>query len=69
MSRGPKTRGKVERMNVRLPQEIFERIDKVRALRPGYVSRNTWIAEAIQEKLEKELRTGGDLLKPVFGAG
>ncbi len=39
------------RMNLRLPQATFAAIDGARAAREGYVSRNTWLAEAVQEKL------------------
>ncbi len=39
------------RMNLRLPQATFAAIDRARAAREGYVSRNTWLAEAVQEKL------------------
>ena len=40
-------------------------IDDVRAKRPGIVSRNTWIAEAILEKLAREPDTN----KPPLKAG
>ena len=33
---------------------LFSLIDKARGLRPGKISRNTWILEAITEKLKKE---------------
>jgi len=33
---------------------MFEAIDSARARRIGSVSRNTWITEAIQEKLNRE---------------
>jgi hypothetical protein len=46
------------RINLRLSPEIFAAIDDDRACRPGSISRNTWITEAIQEKL---LREGGRL--------
>ena len=41
----------LDRLNLRLAPETFSAIDAARALRPGSVSRNTWIAEAVQEKL------------------
>jgi len=44
----------LERINLRLPAEIFRAIDADRARRAGIVSRNTWITEAIQEKLLRE---------------
>lgn len=45
------------RQSVRLHPEMWEAIDFVRARRPGVVSRNTWIAEAILEKLAREQDT------------
>lgn len=45
------------RQNVRLRPEMWEAIDLLRARRPGIVSRNTWIAEAILEKLAREQDT------------
>jgi len=44
----------LDRINLRLPIEVFRAIDADRARRPGIVSRNTWITEAIQEKLLRE---------------
>jgi predicted HicB family RNase H-like nuclease len=44
-------------MNLRLAAETFAQIDAACAARPGAVSRNTWIAEAVQEKLARERRT------------
>ena len=46
------------RQSVRLHPEMWEAIDDVRTKRPGVVSRNTWIAEAILEKLAREQDTG-----------
>ena len=43
----------LDRLNLRLAPETFSAIDAARALRPGSVSRNTWIAEAVQEKLAR----------------
>jgi hypothetical protein len=43
----------LDRINLRLPGETFEAIDAARSGRPGMVSRNTWITEAIQEKLAR----------------
>jgi hypothetical protein len=54
---GDSKRGRVQdldRINLRLSTEIFARIDGCRASRSGNVSRNTWIAEAIEEKLRRE---------------
>lgn len=44
----------LDRINLRLPAEMFATIDAARADRPGIVSRNTWITEAIAEKLARE---------------
>ena len=44
----------LDRINLRLAAETFADIDAVCARRPGNVSRNTWIAEAVQEKLARE---------------
>lgn len=49
----------LDRINLRLSAETFDAIDAARGYRPGAVSRNTWITEAIQEKLARE-ETGGD---------
>jgi len=50
----------LDRINLRLPNETFEAIDLARATRPGRVSRNTWITEAIQEKLTREISSNPD---------
>lgn len=44
----------LDRINLRLSAETFAAIDAARASRLGSVSRNTWIAEAIAEKLARE---------------
>ena len=49
----PKTDNRA-RQSLRLDQALWTRIDRARLQRPGNVSRNTWIAEAILEKLERE---------------
>ncbi len=43
----------LDRINLRLSKETFDAIDHARTARPGRVSRNTWIAEAIDEKLTR----------------
>ncbi len=43
----------LDRINLRLAGETFAAIDDACAARPGNVSRNTWIAEAIEEKLAR----------------
>ena len=50
----PATVRELDRINLRLSAETFALIDAARAGRPGNVSRNTWIAEAVQEKLARE---------------
>jgi hypothetical protein len=45
----------LDRTSLRLSAETFALIDQARARRAGNVSRNTWIAEAVQEKLAREL--------------
>lgn len=42
------------RINLRLAPGIFKAIDEARSARPGHVSRNTWLTEAVQEKLVRE---------------
>lgn len=44
----------LDRINLRLSADTFAAIDSQRADRPGNVSRNTWITEAIAEKLTRE---------------
>lgn len=44
----------LDRINLRLAGDRFAQIDAACAARPGNVSRNTWIAEAIEEKLARE---------------
>lgn len=43
-----------DRTNLRLDPEMLSKLDHARRRRPGSVSRNTWILEAIQEKLARE---------------
>jgi len=47
----------LDRINLRLAGQTFSAIDAACAARPGNVSRNTWIAEAIEEKLARERLT------------
>jgi len=44
----------VKRVNLRIPSKYLERIDRLLTNRLGNVSRNTWMIEAIVEKLGKE---------------
>jgi hypothetical protein len=41
--------------SIRVPTSALEKIDELRKKRVGNVSRNTWILEAIEDKIEKEL--------------
>ena len=47
----------LDRINLRLTAAAFGEIDEACAARVGNVSRNTWITEAVQEKLERERTT------------
>lgn len=42
------------RLNLRLPDATWNDIDALRQILPGKVSRNTWIATAIQEKIVRD---------------
>lgn len=50
----PTTVRDLDRINLRLSAETFSQVDAARADRPGNVSRNTWITEAVAEKLARE---------------
>jgi hypothetical protein len=41
-------------MNLRMPQSMKRDVDAARKLRTGKVSRNQWILEAMEDKLERE---------------
>ena len=45
------------RQNLRLDPCLWAGIDEARMRRSGSISRNTWIAEAIEEKLAREAAT------------
>jgi len=55
-----KATDKRKRSNLRLPPKIEDQVDRARRRRPGKVSRNTWILEAIQEKLAREAAANDD---------
>ena len=44
----------LDRINLRLPAATFDAIDQSRTARAGNISRNTWITEAVEEKLARE---------------
>jgi hypothetical protein len=48
------TTTKRDRINLRLDKDLLDAIDSARKPRPGSISRNTWIIEAIEEKLARE---------------
>lgn len=54
MADSPTAPTSIDRINLRLPAEIFAAIDRARSGRPGHVSRNTWLTEAVAEKLARE---------------
>lgn len=43
-----------DRLNLRLPAATFAAIDRAIASRAGHVSRNTWLTEAVAEKLARD---------------
>jgi hypothetical protein len=45
---------RLDRLNLRLAGDTFDAIDAARNARPGNISRNTWITEAVEEKLARE---------------
>lgn len=55
----------LDRATLRVPSKTLAAIDEARSARPGVVSRNTWLIEAIEEKLAREhgarVLTGGRL--------
>lgn len=48
----------LDRINLRLSAHTFAAIDLARAERPGHVSRNTWLTEAVEEKLARDAVQG-----------
>jgi len=42
------------RVNIRLDSSVWHQIDLQRSERAGFISRNTWIEEAVKEKLAKD---------------
>lgn len=41
-------------MNLRMPKWLVKEVDSARKQRTGKVSRNQWILEAMEDKLERE---------------
>jgi hypothetical protein len=44
--------------NLRVPEMLVNQVDSLRKKRTGKISRNTWILEAIEDKIEREQETG-----------
>jgi len=44
----------LDRINLRLTPDTFAAIDESRLARSGHVSRNTWVTEAVEEKLARD---------------
>ena len=40
--------------NLRVPESVVAKVDALRKRRAGKISRNTWILEAIEDKVERE---------------
>ena len=40
--------------NLRVPESLVEQVDTLRKRRTGKISRNTWILEAIEDKIKRE---------------
>ena len=40
--------------NLRVPESLVEKVDTLRKRRTGKISRNTWILEAIEDKVARE---------------
>lgn len=51
----------LDRINLRLQPEMFAAIDDARLARAGHVSRNTWLTEAVQEKLARDAADAPEL--------
>ncbi|MDD5577932.1 MAG: hypothetical protein PHY16_01470 [Methylobacter sp.] len=58
----------IDHINLRLSPDVFVLVDQARTTRLGNMSRNnTWIAEAIQEKLAREIEIGSASAKVAKG--
>lgn len=47
-------------VTLRLPKELIDRIDRIRESQAISVPRNTWIAEAVVRRVEKEATESED---------
>jgi predicted HicB family RNase H-like nuclease len=48
------TQEKERIFNLRVPESLVAKVDVLRKRRTGKISRNTWILEAIEDKVERE---------------
>ena len=46
--------GKERVFNLRVPESLVEQVDTLRKRRAGKISRNTWILEAIEDRIKRE---------------
>ena len=54
-SASPEENQEKERIfNLRVPESLVAKVDNLRKRRTGKISRNTWILEAIADKVERE---------------
>lgn len=47
-----------KRMNLRMPEHLLADLDRLCKARPGKVSRNQWIVEAVSEKMARDAKPG-----------
>ena len=67
MSESPSAPVTLDRLNLGLPGEVFAAIDAARLARLGHVSRNTWLTEAVHEKLAREGLTVSEAMERRHG--
>lgn len=48
---------KISPVILRIPSELLNRIEEVRGTRPVKIPRNTWLLEAIVEKLQRDVHS------------
>ena len=46
-------------LTIRVPVELRDQIDSALSMRPIKIPRNTWVLEAVLEKLARDQRGGG----------
>ena len=47
--------GDAKKVQLRIPLSLLDQVDSLVQRRPGKLSRHTWIMEAIEEKLKKDI--------------